>query len=92
MLSQILKGRGCLQPKGCTKTLDAKGAKQNMKKTSPTEVMMHPLWAGPVIILGMMFVIQTLHTVTHWHMEIDADAYCKNNAEWVESQTSDDDY
>jgi hypothetical protein len=25
-------------------------------------------------------------------MEIDADAYCRNNAEWVESQTNDDDY
>ena len=67
-----------------------KGRKNQMKKAS--EVMMHPLWAGPVIILGMMFVIQTLHTITHWHMEIDADAYCRNNAEWVESQTSDDDW
>ncbi len=55
--------------------------------------MMHPLWAGPVLLIGMMCVIQTLHTVTHWHMEIDADAYCRNNAEWVESQTNgDDDY
>jgi len=54
--------------------------------------MMHPLWSGPVILLGLMVLIQTLHTVTHWHMEIDADAYCRNNAEWVESQTSDDDY
>ena len=54
--------------------------------------MMHPLWAGPVLLIGMMVVIQTMHTVTHWHMEIDADAYCRNNAEWVESQTSEDDY
>ena len=58
----------------------------------PGDVMMQPLWAGPVLLIGMMVVIQTLHTVTHWHMEIDADAYCRNNAEWVESQTSDDDY
>ena len=56
------------------------------------DVMMHPLWIGPMLILGMMVMIQTLHTITHWHMEIDADAYCRNNAEWVESQTSDDDY
>ena len=61
-------------------------------KQTPGEIMMHPLWSGPVILLGLMVLIQTLHTVTHWHMEIDADAYCKNNAEWVESQTSDDDY
>ena len=58
----------------------------------PGEVMMHPLWAGPVLLIGMMCVIQTLHTITHWRMEIDADAYCRNNAEWVESQTSEDDY
>ena len=55
-------------------------------------VMMHPLWAVPVLLIGMMVLIQTLHTITHWHMEIDADAYCRNNAEWVESQTNDDDY
>ncbi len=62
-----------------------------MKKAE--EVMMHPLWAGPVLILGMMVMIQTLHTLTHWRMEIDADAYCRNNAEWVESNTTDlDDY
>ena len=61
-----------------------------MKKAG--DVMMHPLWAGPVLLIGMMVVIQTLHTVTHWHMEIDADAYCRNNAEWVESQTTEDDY
>ena len=61
-----------------------------MKKAG--DVMMHPLWAGPVLLIGMMVMIQTLHTLTHWRMEIDADAYCRNNAEWVESQTNDDDY
>ena len=58
----------------------------------PGDVMMHPLWAGPVLLIGMMCVIQTLHTITHWRMEIDADAYCRNNAEWVEKNTNDDDY
>ena len=58
----------------------------------PGDVMMHPLWAGPVLLIGMMVLIQTLHTLTHWRMEVDADAYCRNNAEWVESQTNDDDY
>ena len=62
-----------------------------MKKAG--DVMMHPLWAGPVLLIGMMVLIQTLHTLTHWRMEIDADAYCRNNAEWVESNTTDlDDY
>ena len=32
-----------------------------MKKAG--DVMMHPLWAGPVLLIGMMCVIQTMHTV-----------------------------
>ena len=62
-----------------------------MKRT-PGEIIMHPLWIGPVLIVGFFLMIETLHTLTHWRMEIDADAYCRNNAEWVESQTNDDDY
>tara|TARA_B100000131_G_scaffold130339_1_gene127131 strand:- start:3379 stop:3567 length:189 start_codon:yes stop_codon:yes gene_type:complete len=62
-----------------------------MKRT-PGEIIMHPLWIGPVLILGLFLMVETLHTLTHWRMEIDADAYCRNNAEWVESQTSDDDW
>ena len=52
-----------------------------MKKTE--DIVMHPLWIGPMMMMFMMVLIQTLHTVTHWRMEIDADAYCRNNAEWV---------
>jgi len=55
-------------------------------------VMMHPLWCIPVMLLLTTTTIQAMHTVTHWHMQIDADAFCRNNAEWVESQTNDDDY
>ena len=54
---------------------------------------MHPLWIGPMMLMFMIVVIQTLHTITHWRMEIDADSYCKNNAEWVEQNTGGyDDY
>jgi len=63
-------------------------------KNKVGDIMMHPLWAAPVLLIGMMVIIQTLHTLTHWRMQIDADAYCRNNAEWVESNTgyNDDDY
>ena len=63
-------------------------------KNKAEDIMMHPLWAGPVLLIGMMVIIQTLHTLTHWHMQIDADAWCRNNAECVESNTgyNDDDY
>jgi len=52
-----------------------------MKKTS--DILMHPLWIAPVMLLSIMILIETLHTVTHWRMEIDANAYCRNNAEWI---------
>jgi len=52
-----------------------------MKKTS--DILMHPLWITPVMLLSIMILIETLHTVTHWRMEIDANAYCRNNAEWI---------
>ena len=61
-----------------------------MKKTE--DIVMHPLWIGPVMLMIMVVLIQTLHTLTHWSMEIDADAYCRNNAEWVNSNDNDDDY
>jgi len=65
---------------------------RSMKKTE--DIVMHPLWIIPVMMMLMVVMIETLHTVTHWRMEMDADAYCKNNAEWVESNTgyNDDDY
>jgi len=64
---------------------------RQMKKTS--EILGHPLWMMPVMILALVAMIEGMHTAAHLHMKIDADAYCKNNAEWVESNTGyDDDY
>ena len=60
----------------------------SMKKTE--DITLHPLWFGPVLLLFTAILIQTLHTLTHWHMEIDADAWCRNNAEWVESNENPD--
>ena len=42
-----------------------------MKKTE--DIIMHPLWCVPVMFLFMVVMIQTLHTLTHWQMEIDAE-------------------
>ena len=59
-----------------------------MKKT--VEVLGHPLWLMPVMCIGMFAFIEGLHTAAHLHMQIDANAYCRNNAEWVEMNTNDD--
>ncbi len=63
-------------------------------KNKVEDITLHPLWFGPVLVMGVAAMIQGMHTATHWHMEIDADSWCKNNAEWVESNTgyNDDDY
>ena len=47
-------------------------------------------WIIPVMTMFLVVLIQTLHTLTHWRMQIDADAYCRNNAEWVEKNTNND--
>ena len=60
----------------------------NMKKIE--DITLHPLWFGPVLLLFTAILIQTLHTLTHWHMEIDADAWCRNNAEWIEYNENSD--
>jgi len=62
-----------------------------MRKT--TEVIGHPLWMLPVMLLGMLAFIEGIHTSAHLHMQIDANAYCRNNAEWVEmNENSNDDW
>ena len=61
-----------------------------MKKTE--DLVMHPLWITPVMLLGLVAMIEGMHTAAHLHMKIDANAYCRNNAEWVESQQNDDYY
>jgi len=61
-----------------------------MKKIE--DLVMHPLWITPVMMLGLVAMIEGMHTAAHLHMKIDANAYCRNNAEWVESQQNDDYY
>ena len=63
-------------------------------KNKADDIMLHPLWFGPVLLLFCAVLIQTLHTLTQWQMQIDAAAWGRNNAEWVESNTgyNDDDY
>ena len=61
-----------------------------MKRTAE-EVVAHPLWMMPVFLLLIISVIQGIHTTAHWRMQIDANAYCRNNAEWIEMNQEDKD-
>ena len=50
----------------------------------------HPLFLMPVMLLGILALIEGLHTSAHLHMKIDANAYCRNNAEWVDKNENGD--
>ena len=64
-----------------------------MKKETAEEVLGHPLWLIPTMLLIFIATVNGLHTTAHLRMKIDANAYCKNNAEWVDSNTDTyDDY
>jgi len=45
----------------------------------------------PMLLLLILSFIQGIHTTAHWRMQIDANAYCRNNAEWIEMNEQDED-
>ena len=61
-----------------------------MKKAD--EVLGHPLWMLPVMLLSILVMIEGLHTSAHLHQEIDVHGICKQNKEFIESLDEDDDW
>ena len=59
-----------------------------MKKAG--DIIGHPLWMLPMMILLLVALIEGLHTMAHLHQEIDVHGVCKRNKEYIESK--DDDY
>jgi len=55
-----------------------------MKRTTG-EVLGHPLWMMPVMILGMIALIEGLHTAAHLHQQIDVHGTCRQNKEYIQS-------
>ena len=58
-----------------------------MRKTE--EVMGHPLWMLPVMLLAILVLIEGLHTSAHLHQEIDVHVICRQNKEFIEMQEDD---
>jgi len=50
------------------------------------EVMGHPLWMLPVMMLSVLLLIEGLHTSAHLHQEIDVHGICRQNKEYIESK------
>ena len=61
-----------------------------MKTTG--EVVGHPLWMLPVMMLSFILLIEGLHTSAHLHQKLDVHGICKQNKEFIESLNEDDDW
>jgi len=53
------------------------------------EVMGHPLWMLPVMMLAVLLMIEGLHTAAHLHLDLDVHGICKQNKEYIESKEND---
>ena len=53
--------------------------------------MGHPLWMLPVMMLGVLLMIEGLHTAAHWHQEIDVHGICRQNKEYIEMREQEED-
>ena len=53
-----------------------------MKKAG--DIIGHPLWMLPMMILLLVALIEGLHTMAHLHGEMDVHGLCKRNKEYIE--------
>jgi len=60
---------------------------RSMKTTG--ELVGHPLWMLPMMLLIVFGGIETLHTMAHLHGEMDVHGICKQNKEYLESKEND---
>jgi len=63
-----------------------------MKKETIGEVVGHPLWMLPVMLLSILVMIEGIHTTAHWYMEMDVHGYCTQNKEYLEKKEYGDDW
>ena len=63
-----------------------------MTKRTAGEIVTHPLWMLPVMLMCILLMIETLHTWGHLRMDIDVQGYCFQNKEHLERMDQDDDW
>ena len=63
-----------------------------MKKETLGEVVGHPLWMLPMMLICIFVMIEGLHTTAHLRGEIDVHGLCRNNKEYIETREQDDDW
>ena len=62
---------------------------RSMKKETAGEVIGHPLWLLPVLLIGMLALIEGLHTSAHLHQNMDVHGICRQNKEYIEMKEND---
>ena len=53
--------------------------------------MGHTLWMLPVMMIGVLLMIEGLHTMAHLHQEIDVHGICRQNKEYIEMREQEED-
>ena len=61
-----------------------------MKRTTG-EVVGHPLWMLPMMLICIFVMIEGLHTTAHIRGEIDVHGLCRNNKEYIEMKEQEED-
>ena len=56
------------------------------------EVLGHPLWMFPVMLLALLVMIEGLHTSAHLHQEMDVHGVCRQNKEYIQSLEEEEDW
>ena len=63
-----------------------------MKKETIGEVVGHPLWMLPMMLICIFVMIEGLHTTAHLRGEIDVHGLCRNNKEYIEMREQGEDW
>ncbi len=62
-----------------------------MTQRTPGEIVTHPLWMLPTMLVCLLVMIEALHTTAHLRGQIDVHGLCRNNAEHLERMEQGDD-
>ena len=63
-----------------------------MKKETLGEVVGHPLWMLPMMLICIFVMIEGLHTTAHLRGEIDVHGTCRQNKEYIEMREQGEDW
>ena len=60
-----------------------------MTQRNVGDILMHPLWIMPVLMVGIFVFIEGVHTMAHLRMNLDVHGYCMQNKEHLEREDDD---